>query len=518
MVTYIKIGTCDELKEWGRYDPIPATTECCCCGTTVIDIITPNKDTPIVVPDKPKEDTPTKPSENGNSGSTTPTTPSENTGTDNGNVTPSNPSDNNGNTGTNPSTPSENNGNSDSGTSNNGSTDSPTTPSENTGNTDSGSVTPSQPSDNTNTGNSGNTDSGTSTQPSENNGTTPSNPSENGGGTDNGNSGNTDSGNTTPTQPSENGNTGNTDSGNSGETQPTEEPTVLNKLTFKTSAGGNDTLFELNIRGKVGETVRLGDVIAKEFGNDVNGGKINSDGNFVKDGIEYTLEIIKPNLRDYVYTIKENGHSEETELNQTKVNGSETGSTDKPSDNGNTVTDTGNTQSENSGTVTPSNPSDNNGNSGNTENTTPSENGNAGNTDTGKTDNGGTSTDNGSTDNPSNNSGNNKPSDSSNKEEKKVSYTIYLEDETEPWNPENLVIFRVSGSNGEKIRLGDFLSKLSKEDRNGYDITNDGNLTKDGVLVTLANNNSSISDYVFTIEYNDDDYHDETINVERRRL
>ena len=411
-------------------------------------------------PDKPSVDTPTKPSENnGNSGSTTPTTPSENTGnttpsqpsentgTDNGNVSPNKPSDNNGNSGTNPSAPSENNGSTDSGNT------TPSNPSENggsAGDTDSGDVTPTTPSENT-----GGTDNG-------NTGTTePTTPSDNGntGNTDNGNSGNTDSGNTTPTQPSENGNTGNTDSGNSGETQPTEEPTVLNKLTFKTSAGGNDNLFELNIRGKVGETVRLGDVIAKEFGNDVNGGKINSDGNFVKDGIEYTSESIKPNLRDYVYTIKENGHSEETELNQTKVNGSETGSTDKPSDNGNTVTDTGNTPSENSGTTTqPDAPI--------------------------------------------------------------VRNFIELNDISDIQEGEetNIILtLPVHGKIGDKIRLGDEFSKYTDEQRNHIYPNKDGNLTRDedGVIYTLVDSHSSISDYVYTIK---EEGHEEVIPVKEKRL
>lgn len=188
MVTYIKIGTCDELKEWGKYDPIPATTECCCCGTTVIDIITPNKDKPIVVPDKPKDDTPTKPSDNGGS----------------------------------------------------------------------------------------------------------------------------DSGNTNPTTPSDNGNTGNTDNGN---TTPTQ-PNVTNYIIVQDADDGGTTLFDFNVIGKVGETVRLGDIIFKEHpnGENINKGKINSDGNFEKNDIIYTSENIKPNLRDYVYTIKENGHIEEISL------------------------------------------------------------------------------------------------------------------------------------------------------------------------------------------------------------
>lgn len=403
MVTYIKIGTCDELKEWGRYDPIPATTECCCCGTTVIDIITPNKDKPIVVPDKPKEDTPTNPSENNGS-------------TDNGNT-----------------------GNTDTGTS--------TQPSENGGSTDSGSVTPSQPSDNT----------GTTT------------PTDNTGNTDNGNSGNT--GTTEPTTPSENGNTG-TDTGttqpseNSGTTTQPDAPTVYNTIYLNDVA--DDTagaIIELGVRGKVGEQVRLGDILSKLSEENRNYYDITEDGNLKKDGTLITLNSGESSVSDYVYTFKENWHEETVDVKSKRL-----------------------TSSENVG-------------------------------DSGNTNTGGTSTDNGSTDNPQDNSGNNKPSDSSDKEEKKASNIIYLEDETEPWNPETLVTLRVSGSNGEKIRLGDFLSKLSKEDRNGYDITNDGNLMKDGVLVTLVNNNSSISDYVYTIVYSgDDELHEETIDVEQRRL
>ena len=187
-----------------------------------------------------------------------------------------------------PTKPSENNGNS-------GSTN-PTTPSENTGNT-----TPSQPSENTGT---------------DNGNVSPSTPSENGGGTDNGNSGNTDSGNTTPTQPSDNGNTDNTDTGT---TQPTEEPTVFNHLYIEDEDNGEALLFDFTIRGKVGETVILGDEIKKYFNTgSINDGTLNSDGNFEKNGIVYVSDKIQPNLRDYIYTIKENGHDEEIPLVRVK--------------------------------------------------------------------------------------------------------------------------------------------------------------------------------------------------------
>ena len=190
MVTYIKIGTCDELKEWGKYDPIPATTECCCCGTTVIDIITPNKDKPIVVPDKPKDDTPTNPSDNG--------------GSDSGNTNP-----------------------------------------------------------------------------------------------------------TTPTNPSDNGNNGNTDNGNTTPTTPTEQATVTNNIVVKGKSdvpgSENRVLLTIPVKGKVGETVRVGDFITPEILTK-NGVELNGEGNIITDkSADYNIEIT-PNLKDYIYTIKEEGH------------------------------------------------------------------------------------------------------------------------------------------------------------------------------------------------------------------
>ena len=165
--------------------------------------------------------------------------------------------------------------------------DTPTKPSEN-GGSDSGNTTPTNPSDNN--GNTGTTE--------------PTTPSDNG-----------NTGNTTPTNPSDNGNTGNTDNST---TQPSEQPTVLNQLTFEDAGDNNATLFDLTVRGKVGETVVLGDVIQKEYGDDINGGRFNSDGNYEKDGIIYTIgntpSIGTYYLKAYEYVIKENGHSEEIPL------------------------------------------------------------------------------------------------------------------------------------------------------------------------------------------------------------
>ena len=246
----------------------------------------PKKSQPSVpdkpsTPEKPKEDTPTKPSDNGStdSGSTTPSQPTENSGTDNGNVTPSNPSDNNGNTGTNPSTPSENTGNTDNG-----------------GSTDSGSVTPSQPSDNT-------------------------------GNTDNGNSGS--AGTTEPTTPSENGNTGT----NTGTTQPSENsgtatqpdaPTVyntiyLNDVTDDTSS----PILELGVRGKVGEQVRLGDVISKIPEEERAYFELTEDGNLKNGSALVTLNSGESSVSDYVYTFKENWHEETIDVKSKQLTSSE---------------------------------------------------------------------------------------------------------------------------------------------------------------------------------------------------
>ena len=244
----------------------------------------PKKSQPSVpdkpsTPDKPKEDTPTKPSDNGStdSGSTTPSQPNENTGTDNGNVTPSNPSDNSGNTGTNPSTPSENTGNTDNG-----------------GSTDSGSVTPSQPSDNT-------------------------------GNTDNGNSGS--AGTTEPTTPSENGNTG-TDTGttqpseNSGTATQPDAPTVYNTISLR-DMNEDEELFQIQVKGKVGEQVRLGDLISKMSEESRNYYEITEDGKLKKDADVFTLPDGQSSVLDYVYTIKENGHEESIQLKSKKLTSSE---------------------------------------------------------------------------------------------------------------------------------------------------------------------------------------------------
>ena len=268
----------------------------------------PKKSQPSVpdkpsTPDKPKEDTPTKPSENGNTdGSTTPSQPTENGGTDNGNVTPSNPSDNTGNTGTNPSTPSENNGSTDNGNTGNTDTGTSTQPSENGGSTDSGSVTPSQPSDNT----------GTTT------------PSDNTGNTDNGNTGTT-----APTTPSENGNTG-TDTGttqpseNSGTATQPDAPTVyntiyLNDVTDDTSS----PILELGVRGKVGEQVRLGDVISKIPEEERAYFELTEDGNLKNGSALVTLNSGESSVSDYVYTFKENWHEETIDVKSKQLTSSE---------------------------------------------------------------------------------------------------------------------------------------------------------------------------------------------------
>ena len=368
-------------------------------------------------PGKPSVDTPKNPSENGNSGSTTPTTPSENSGTDNGNITPSNPSDNNGNNGTNPSTPSENNGSTDSGNTGNTGTTEPTTPSEN----------------------NGNTDTGTSTQPSENNGSvTPSQPSDNTGNTDNGNSGNT--GTTEPTTPSENGST--EPSENSGDT------ISLNRIVLQDADNGYSELLEFDVYGK-GE-VTLGEFIEKELNKNQNGGKLNSDGNFEKNGIVYTSDKIKPNLRDYIYTIKKSNADENSytyeyiPLKRITTNSSE---------NGNTGTDTGTTQ-----------PSDNSGTS--TQPDAPT-----------------------------------------------VYNTIKLVSTDDL--DEVLMEFNVKGKVGEQVRLGDIISKLSFENRNYFDITEDGKLMKDGVSFTLPDGHSSVLDYMYTIKEN---WHEENIPLKQQRV
>ena len=258
----------------------------------------PNKPS---TPDKPKEDTPTTPSDNGSTdGSTTPSQPNENGVTDNGNVTPSNPSDNNGNTGTNPSTPSENNGSTDSGNTGNTDTGTSTQPSENSGSTDSGSVTPSQPSDNT----------GTTT------------PSDNTGNTDNGNSGS--AGTTEPTTPSENGNTG-TDTGtaqpsdNSGTTTQPDAPTVNNTIKLVDTTDLDEVLMEFNVKGKVGEQDRLGDIISNLSEESRNFFDITEDGKLKKGEDVFTLPDGHSSVLDYVYTIKENWHEESIQLKSQRV-------------------------------------------------------------------------------------------------------------------------------------------------------------------------------------------------------
>ena len=277
-------------------------------------------------------------------------------------------------------------------------------------------MTPSQPSDNTNTGNSGNTDSGTSTQPSENNGTTPSNPSESGGGTDNGSTQPSDNGNTGTTEhttPSENGNTGNTDNGNSGNTDsgntdnggtstdngstdnpsdnsgstntgsnttPSENsgtttqpdaPIVRNFIELNNISDiqeGEETNIILNVPvyGKVGEKIRLGDVIPKYISKYEDSLYITKDGNIrsglkdnEEDGVIYTLVDSQSSISDYVYTIKEEGHEEVIPVKEKRLSentgNTETGNTTptQPSDNGNTGnTETGTTQPTEEPTVT----------------------------------------------------------------------------------------------------------------------------------------------------------------------
>ena len=80
----------------------------------------------------------------------------------------------------------------------------------------------------------------------------------------------------------------------------------------------------------------------------------------------------------------------------------------------------------------------------------------------------------------------------------------------------------VRGKVGEQVRLGDVLSKIPYENREYINIRKDGNLIKsaegvedEGVLYTLVDDQSSISDYVYTIKEN---WHEETIDVKSKQL
>ena len=152
----------------------------------------------------------------------------------------------------------------------------------------------------------------TQTKPSENGGsdsgnTTPTNPSDNNGSTDNGNTGTTE-----PTTPSDKGNSGKTDNGNTTPTQPTEEPTVTNSIVVKgmsdTSTSGSTVLLTIPVKGKVGETVRVGDFITPELlGQDQlldDGRRINKK--YDSGYVDYNINI-EPNIKDFMYTIKEDG-------------------------------------------------------------------------------------------------------------------------------------------------------------------------------------------------------------------
>ena len=181
----------------------------------------------------------------------------------------------------------------DSSTPDKPSVDTPTKPSEN-GSTDNGNVNPNSPSDNN--GNAGTNPSA----PSENNGSTesgnntPSNPSKNGG-----SAGNTDSGNVNPSNPSEN---------NGG----TVARRTENLIVLQDYDDNYSTLLDFTVQGVVGDTVSLGDFIKKQLNSnpEQEQGKLNADGNFEKNGIVYTSEKITPNLRDYLYTIKESNDDE----------------------------------------------------------------------------------------------------------------------------------------------------------------------------------------------------------------
>ena len=133
------------------------------------------------------------------------------------------------------------------------------------------STTPSQPTENTGT-NNGNV--------------TPSNPSEN-----NGNTGNTDTG--TSTQPSENGGTA---------TQP-DAPTVYNTIKLVPTDDLDEVLMEFNVKGKVGEQVRLGDIISKLSFENRNYFDITEDGKLMKEGVSFTLPDGHSSVLDYIYTI-----------------------------------------------------------------------------------------------------------------------------------------------------------------------------------------------------------------------
>ena len=93
--------------------------------------------------------------------------------------------------------------------------------------------------------------------------------------------------------------------------QPPEKPTVINNIIVKGKSdiigSENKSLLTIPVKGKVGETVRVGDFITQDI---LGTHTLSQDGLTLyyngDQGIDYRIDIT-PSLKDYMYTLKEDG-------------------------------------------------------------------------------------------------------------------------------------------------------------------------------------------------------------------
>ena len=93
--------------------------------------------------------------------------------------------------------------------------------------------------------------------------------------------------------------------------QPPEKPTVVNNIIVKGSTDNtlskNTVLVTIPVKGKVGETVRVGDFITQDV---LGRHTLSQDGLTLyfngDQSLDYRIDIT-PSLKDYMYTLKEDG-------------------------------------------------------------------------------------------------------------------------------------------------------------------------------------------------------------------
>lgn len=96
------------------------------------------------------------------------------------------------------------------------------------------------------------------------------------------------------------------------------DTSVYNTITL-TDVSDNGEVLVIGVRGNVGETVKLGDLIANMSEESRDYTEISEDGNLMKAEVKFTLADGSSSISDYMYTIKENWHEETINVTSSRV-------------------------------------------------------------------------------------------------------------------------------------------------------------------------------------------------------